>query len=28
MLEALEIAAGVVAASVLLAYFFGPWRDR
>jgi len=27
MLEALVIAAGVVALVVLLAYFFGPWRD-
>jgi len=27
VLEALEIAAGVVAALTLLAYFFGPWRD-
>jgi len=27
MLEALEIAAGLVFAAVLLAFFFGPWRD-
>jgi len=27
MLEALVIAAGVVAAAVLLVYLFGPWRD-
>jgi len=27
MLQALEIAAGVVMAAVLLLYFFGPWRD-
>jgi len=27
MLEALEIAAGVVAALALLAYFFVSWRD-
>jgi len=26
VLEALEIAAGIVAAGVVLAYFFGPWR--
>jgi hypothetical protein len=27
VLEALEIAAGVLMVAVLLAYFFGPWRD-
>jgi len=27
MLEALEIAAGVVAGLALLAYFFVSWRD-
>jgi len=27
VLEVLEIAAGVVAALALLAYFFGPWSD-
>jgi len=26
VLVALEIAAGIVAAGVLLAYLFGPWR--
>jgi len=26
MLEGLEIAAGLVGALALLAYFFGPWR--
>jgi len=27
MLEALVLAAGAVAAAVLLVYLFGPWRD-
>ena len=27
VLEALEIAAGIVFAGVLLLFFFGPWRD-
>jgi hypothetical protein len=27
VLEALEIAAGIVFAGVLLLFFFGPWRN-
>jgi hypothetical protein len=27
VLEALEIAAGIVLAGVLLLFFFGPWRS-
>jgi hypothetical protein len=27
VLEALEIAAGIVFAAVLLLFFFGPWRN-
>jgi hypothetical protein len=27
VLEALEIAAGIVFAGVLLLFFFGPWRS-